>query len=107
GVVAPAAWTADGTLLFAAPGPEDRLPAASTSSPPTAGGGRQPVRSRLQMLGPGRIDSRPLGDARVLAVAPALGPGGTLLVLDRAQDDRLLERTRCSTLVQQRQAAPA
>jgi hypothetical protein len=92
GAVAPAVWTADGTLLFAAPGPEDRLPAAPV---PTVlpGGGRPALKSRLQTLGPGRIDPRPLGDARVLAVAPALGKGGTLLALDRAQDDRLVLRT--------------
>ncbi len=92
GAVAPAAWAADGTLLFAAPTPEDRLPAEPASTP-APGSGRPPVRSRLQALGPGRIDPRPLGDARVLSVAPAIGPGGTLLVLDRAPYDRLVLRT--------------
>ena len=50
-------------------------------------------RARLRALAPGRTDPRPLGDAPVLAVAPAAGPETTLLALDRAPDGGLLLRT--------------
>jgi hypothetical protein len=94
GALAPAAWAADGTLLFAAPRAED----IALATPTPVGSAARPLpRARLQALAPGRTDTRPLGDAPVLAVAPTVGPSGTLLALDRAPDGGLVMRTLDAT----------
>src|SRR5207302_7532657 len=90
--LAPATWTADGTLLFAAPRPEDTPPPV-TAPTPAAGSAPPLPRARLQLLAAGRSDPHLLGDAPILAAAPALGPDGTLLALGRGSDGGLLLRT--------------
>ena len=92
GTLAPASWSADGTLLFVAPRPEDDPPPV-TAPTPAAGSPRPLPRARLQLLAAGRSDPRPLGDAPILATAPTQGSDGTLLALGRAPDGGLLLRT--------------
>jgi hypothetical protein len=92
GALAPATWTVDGTLLFAAPDAED--PPLLTATPPLPGGAARPVlHPRLHALAAGRTDAVALADAPILGTAPALGPNGTLLALGRTADGGLLLHT--------------
>jgi hypothetical protein len=92
GAVAPAVWTSDGTLVFAAPLPQE--PAAGVPTPTAPLGTSRPAPAvRLQALSPGRADPHVLGDSAVLPVAPATGVPGGLLTLSRAADGTLLLRT--------------
>jgi hypothetical protein len=90
--IAPAAWAADGTLLFAAPDAEQTQ--AVLPTPGTTVGTPRPVPvARLEALAPGRTDPHLLGNGAVLATAPAVGSGTTLLALARSTDGTLLIRT--------------
>jgi PEGA domain len=92
GAAAPAAWTTDGTLVFAAPQPEE--PATAAPIPTAARSTARPSAAvRLQALSPGRTDPQVLGDTTVLPVAPATGLHGVLLALSRAADGTLLLHT--------------
>ncbi len=88
GAVAPAAWPADGTLLFAAPIPVN--PTASVRTPSPTPTSRPLPTSVLQALAPGRTDPHPLGDGVAVLAAPAFGPrGNSLLALVAAADGTL------------------
>jgi hypothetical protein len=92
GAAAPAVWTLDGSLVFAAPLPQE--PAAGVPTPTAALGTSRPAPAvRLQALAPGRTDPHVLGDSAVLPVAPATGLRGVLLALSRAADGTLLLQT--------------
>jgi hypothetical protein len=92
GAAAPAVWTTDGTLVFAAPPPQAAAPAVPN---PTAalGTARPSPTVRLQALPLGRTDPHVLGDSAVLPVAPATGVQGGLLALSRAADGTLFLHT--------------
>jgi hypothetical protein len=92
GAAVPAVWTPDGTLVFAAPLPQE--PATGVPTPTAAPGtSRVAPAVRLQVLPPGRTDPHVLGDSAVLPVAPATGLQGGLLALSRAADGTLLLHT--------------
>jgi hypothetical protein len=92
GALAPATWTLDGTLLFAAPDAEDEPPLTPTPIL-SAGASRPAPRPRLHALAAGRTDAVLLANAPILLAAPALGPDGTLLALGRTPDGGLIMRT--------------
>ncbi len=92
GALAPASWTADGSLLFAGPVADDAFSATPSPQPtrslPAAVSQQKPLPLfAVYELGSDHATSRRLGTTTMLAAAPGVLADGTLVELARDSND--------------------